>query len=156
MRIKRTDNPDIKAFRKPIELLNEVFSLFEEDYKEYSAKIAFEMTKNAKDVAIFSVYANNKLIAFAFGYARYKGFYHIWQLGVKKRFRNKGAATRLYDDIESFAKSNKYKGCTLNTTNKYNDNIRLILNRGYKIYDIDRSGEHKKDPKIMFKLLFNM
>jgi ribosomal protein S18 acetylase RimI-like enzyme len=153
MDIHQINNPVVEDFHPTIELLNKVFSKFP-GYSEYSVSTAFEKTKG-KDVAIFEVREEDELVGFAIGYQRYKGYYHIWQLGVSEGYRGRGIATDLYDRIEKYAKDKGYKGVTLNTFNRYKANLQLVVNRGYEIYKFDKSGLNKKDPKIFMRKVFS-
>lgn len=100
------------------------------------------------------IYDESSLIAFAFCYNRIPNYYHIWELGVNEKSRKKGIATQIYEAIENYARENKYKGITLNTFNRFWLNIRLLLKRGYEIYDLEKEGEFENNPKIKLRLNF--
>ena len=150
MEIKTIVPQSVSDFNKSIDLLNKIFSQFSNS-QEYTSEFAFNKTLN-HDPLIIEAYENDELVGFALCYERIPGYYHIWDLGVDEKHRGKGMATNIYDAIERYAKERKYKGVTLNTFNKFKQNIRLLLNRGYEIYDIEKSGEFEKDPKINLKL----
>lgn len=154
MKVIIINKPTKQDYTEIFKLHNKVFSKFP-NYKEYSAEEAFERMKKANDSSIFKATNNrDNLIAYAICYERYKGYYHIWQLGVKEKDRNKGVASGLYEKVEKYARNKKYEGVTLNTFNTFKSNIRLIGKRGYKIYNADNSGKYASNPKIMFKFTF--
>lgn len=70
------------------------------------------------------------------------------------KMRGKGVATEIYNAVEKFAREKDFKGVSLNTFNEWKDNLRLVLKLGYKIYDLDKSGENEEEPKIMLKKSF--
>lgn len=139
-------------FDKSINLLNRVFSKFPST-REYNSKFAFEKTLE-KDPLIVEVWGGDKLIAFALCYNRIPNYFHVWDLGVDEKHRNKGMASKIYKAIENYARENKYKGVTLNTFNMFRQNIRLLLNRSYEIYDLEKEGEFENNPKIKLRLNF--
>ncbi len=141
-----------KDFNVSVDLLNEIFSEFP-DFKPYTTEFAYNRTKG-KNPLILEVYDNEQIIAYALCYDRIKGYLHIWDIGTKKAFRGKGIASKIYDHIEKYAKVNNYQGVTLNTFNRFANNIRLLLARGYEIFDIETKGEFKNDPKIHMRLKF--
>lgn len=151
MKVVLVDDPTLKDYKEAIDLHNEVFSKFP-GYEEYSATIAEELMKNAHDPAVVKVFSDNSdLVAYAMCYERYKGYYHIWQIGVWEKFRRQGAATKMYETIEDHANSKKYKGVTINSFKDYTVNINLIKKRGYKLYKKDTGGKYSKNPKLMYK-----
>lgn len=155
MKITLLNEPSQADYVEVVELLNEVFSEFPGN-KEYSAKVAQKRMENSNDSVVVKVLNNNgDIVAFAICYQRYKNYYHIWQLGVKSRYRKKGIASKIYDSVEEYAKSKMYKGVTLNTFEKFGANIGLIKKRGYKLYKKDFGSDSLKKPKLMYKLDFN-
>ncbi len=152
MKVVKINTPSKQDYIEVFKLHNEVFSKFS-NYEKYSAEVAYKRMNKANDSSVLKVTdKQDNLIAYAICYERYKDYYHIWQLGVSEKHRNKGVATSLYEKIERYAKNKKYKGVTLNTFNIYELNISLIRKRGYNIYDTDKGGEYSSDLKIMFRL----
>ncbi len=154
MDIEQTKDPTLEDFDKVIGLLNTVFEKFP-GHVEYTSKEVYERVSNARDPVILIANLEDRLVGFAICYeGRLEGFYHMRELAVDEEFRGKGIATRLYEEVEKFAKDNGYQGVTLNTFNKFKDSLRLAIKRGYEIYGLDTAGGYSNDPKIKLKLTF--
>lgn len=135
-----------------MKLHNKIFAQFR-DGEEYTAERSHEKIKDSRDPMIFEARNDDgRLAGFIIGYERIPDYYHIWQLGVDKEFRGRGVATSLYEVVERFAQEHGYKGVTMNTFNKFRNNLRLALKRGYQIYDLEKIKEN--DPKILMRLTF--
>jgi GNAT superfamily N-acetyltransferase len=142
----------VEDFDKSIKLLNLIFSVYPNN-QEYTSKFAFEKTQGHQPL-IVEVYDNNELIAFTIAYQRYPNLYHIWDMGVVKSYRGQGIASKIYDYIENYAKNLGYTGVSVNTFNRFGENLRLLIKRGYSIYGLEKEGEFANDPKINLKFLF--
>lgn len=139
-------------FAKPIKLLNKIFSEFS-GFIPYSTQFAFAKTKGHHPL-IIEMYEDDQLIAYALCFEKLKNYYHIWDIGVDQKYRKKGIGSNIYNFIENYAKKNKYRGVTINTFNRFANNIKLLLGRGYEIYKLQNTGKSKKDPKIFLRLNF--
>ncbi len=137
-------------FNNSINLLNKIFSKYPNAH-DYSSEFAYDKTID-HDPLIIEAYENSQLIGFALCYQRYPNLYHIWDLGVEELFRGKGIASKIYDEVEKYAQKKGYLGVSLNTFNRFKENIRLLIKRGYEIYDLEKDSEFEDNPKIMLKL----
>jgi ribosomal protein S18 acetylase RimI-like enzyme len=153
MHIEIILNPKLQDFEKIIGLLNNVFSKYP-GHVEYTAQESYKRMSESKDPIILIAKINDEIAGFAMCYERYPKHYHLWELGVSENFRKQGIASKLYDEIENYAKTNKYDGVTLNTFNRYTDSLRLAIKRGYEIYDLEKDGEYENNPKLKLKLQF--
>ena len=154
MNIELITNPLIEDFDKVIGLLNQIFEKFP-GYVEYTSTEVFERVSRSKDPMILMATLEGRLIGFAICYeGRLAGFYHMREIGVGEEVRGMGIASRLYEEIERFAKHQGYKGVTLNTFNKFRESLRLAIKRGYEIYDLDKTHPYEDDPKIKLRLTF--
>lgn len=148
------EKPTLLDYQEVIAVFNTVFSAFP-DFKEYSPKIAFEIMEKSINPTVIKVYdASNTLVGFSMCYERYPSYYHFWELGVLEECRGAGIATKIYEVVEAYAKDKGYKGVSLNTFNCFKSNIRLLIKRGYIIYELDKTGAFEKNPKLMFRLNF--
>ncbi len=147
------DNPNINDFEEVIKLLNVVFSKFPGN-RTYLAKDAQDKISHLPNPKIFLIKDKDIIIAFAICYERYPNYYHIWQLGVLEEYRGSGYGKALYEKVEKTAQDLEYKGVTMNTFNKFANNLVLAISRGYKIYGLEKT-EGNMDPKILLKLEFS-
>lgn len=154
MNIEQIKDPTLEDFDKVIEILNAIFERFP-GHVEYKSEDIYQRISGTRDPMILIANLEDRLVGFAICYeGRLTGFYHMRELGVDEEFRGKGIATRLYEEVERFARENGYKGVTLNTFNKFKDSLRLAIKRGYEIYDLDKAGGYVEDPKIKLRLTF--
>ncbi len=155
MNIEHIKDPTIEDFDKVIGLLNSIFEKFP-GHVEYTSREVFQRVSRSKDPIILMANLDDRLVGFAICYeGRLAGFYHMREIGVDGEFRGMGIASKLYEEIEKFAKESAYKGVTLNTFNKFVDSLRLAIKRGYEIYDLDKTYPYEDDPKIKLKLTFS-
>ena len=147
------DNPSIKDLEEVIEVLNVVFSKFSGN-RTYLAKEAQDKISHLPNPKLFIIKDKDIIIAFTICYERYPNYYHIWQLGVLEEYRGSGYGKALYEKVEKTAQDLEYKGVTMNTFNKFANNLVLAISRGYKIYGLEKT-EGNMDPKILLKLEFS-
>lgn len=155
MNIEQVKDPTIEDFDKVIGLLNSIFEKFP-GHVEYTSAEVYERVSRSNDPLILMANLENRLAGFAICYeGKLAGFYHMRELGVDEEFRGQGIATKLYEEVEKFARDNGYKGVTLNTFNKFKASLRLAIKRGYEIYDLDMTPPYEEDPKIKLRLTFS-
>lgn len=108
----------------------------------YSLQEYQERLKNIKP-KILVAKIDEKIVGNSIAFERDRKLY-IWIVGVLKEHRNNGIATRFFEENEQFAKENKYLSVTTKVYNVSKEMLRMLIARGYRITDVEKS---KTDPK---------
>ncbi len=77
------------------------------------------------------------------------GEWYLWILGVLKKYRKQGVASKLLDLNEKYAKENKYKTISVKVYNVSKEMLILLLGRGYKITDVEKHEKVKYNAIIL-------
>ncbi len=111
----------------------------------------FQSTLQDKMPLILIAKHDNIIIGFCISFRR-DDVFHIRILGVLEPYRNHGIASRLLDQMESVAKGLSLLAVTVKTHNVSSDMLKLLINRGYYIVDIEKSQTSSKYNGIYLKL----
>ncbi len=105
-----------------------------------------------KDVEplIYLAEVDNKIVGNSISFVKDNSWY-LWILGVHKDYRNKGLGTRLIELNELYAKNSKFEYIYTKVYNISKEMLRLLLNRGYYITNIDISDVNWKNNAIFLK-----
>ena len=133
---------DINQLEQIVDVNRQIFKgMYEQD--PYSLE-QYEEKLSDKQPKIFIAENNGQIIADSISFKR-NGSLYIWIMGVLKEYRNKGIATKLFENNEQFAKSNGYESVSIKVYNVSKKMLRLLSERGYQIVDTEES---KNDPKF--------
>ncbi len=99
---------------------------------------------------IYLAKVDNEIVGNSISFAKNSSWY-LWILGVHKDHRNKGLGTRLIELNELHAKNNKYEFITAKVYNVSKNMLRLLLERGYYIINIDISDVDFKNNAIILR-----
>lgn len=83
-----------------------------------------------------------------------KNSLYIWIMGVLEEYRNKGIATKFFENSEQFARINKYESVTIKVYNVSKEMLRMLSARGYQIMNIDKSKVDTKYDAMHLELKF--
>ncbi len=100
---------------------------------------------------IFIAKVDGQVVGDSISYNR-DGSLYIWVMGVLKEHRNKGIATKLFENNEQFARANEYKSVTVKVYNVSTEMLRVLLTRGYQITNIEQSETDTKYNAIHLEL----
>jgi len=80
------------------------------------------------------------------------GSLYIWIMGVLKEYRNKGIATKIFENNEQFARANEYKSVSVKVYNVSREMLMVLLARGYQITNVEQSETDTKYNAVHLEL----
>ncbi|KKP67743.1 MAG: GCN5-related N-acetyltransferase [Candidatus Moranbacteria bacterium GW2011_GWE1_35_17] len=140
---------NIKQLEQIVAVNGEIFKGMYES-EPYSFNQYQERLKNLEP-KIFVAKIGDRIIGNSISYNKENSLY-VWIMGVLKDCRNKGIATKLFENNEQFAKENNYESVIAKVYNVSQEMIRLLLARNYQIVDIEKSDSNPKYNAVHLKL----
>lgn len=128
------------------------FEIFKGMYEQESYSLEHYKEK-LKDLEpkIFIAKFNGEIIGDSISFDK-NGSLYIWIMGVLKEHRKKGIATKLFENNEQFARTNKYKSVTVKVYNVSKEMLRVLLARGYQITNVEQSESDTKYNAVHLEL----
>lgn len=80
------------------------------------------------------------------------GSLYIWIMGVLKEYRNKGIATKIFENNEQFARANKLESVSVKVYNVSKEMLMILLVRGYQITNVEQSETDMKYNAVHLEL----
>ncbi len=127
-----------------MDYLNHVHKYYSPWSKKFFPKIVDEVSKNIskRNFRIMGAFSNNKLIAFvnaSVHYSKIESRYNAWinDIYVSPKFRGKGVAKNLIQEIEIWAKKRGAKEIRFGTSVKNKPALKTWKKLGYKEHIID-------------------
>ena len=141
----------IDQLEQIVTLNYEIFQgMFEKE--PYSLAQYQEKLKDKK-LKIYVAKINGRIVGDAVSFGRDKALY-LWIMGVLKEHRNKGIATQLFEMTEQFARDNEYESVTAKVYNVSSEMLRVLVARGYRIVDVEKSETDPKFHAVYLELKF--
>lgn len=128
------------------------FEIFKGMYEQDPYSLAHYQEK-LKDFEpqIFIAKIDGQIVGDSISFER-NGSLYIWIMGVLKEHRKKGIATKLFENNEQLARTNKYKSVTAKVYNVSKEMLRVLLARDYQITDVEQSEADAKYNAVHLEL----
>ena len=81
-----------------------------------------------------------KPVAYNVGYEISNNEFYCWLSGVSVHHRKKGLASKLREQLESWALDHEYKYISVKSKNLFPNMLKLLISSGYKISDYENLG----------------
>ncbi|MBU0461115.1 MAG: GNAT family N-acetyltransferase [Nanoarchaeota archaeon] len=146
----------MKFDRADIELLEEIVqvnhAIFEGMYRSEPYSLDQYRERLARvEPLIYVARCDDKIVGDAISFGKDDSLY-LWILGVSENFRNQGVASGLLDLTEGYARDEGFRSVTTKVHNVSKDMLRLVLERGYTLIDVEKSEADPRHNAVHFKL----
>ena len=112
------------------------YAIFKGLYSEEPYNLEkYQKRLNKKKPLIYIIKQGEILLGNSIAFTEKENLY-LWILGVSKKHRGNGLASKLLDLNEKFAKKNECEAVTVKVYNSSKEMMRLLLKRGYNIMEI--------------------